>query len=212
VTQSARRPSDEQQVLQRLAACIHLVRAECQPRAYALLLGERLTVALSDGLDQVGLEDLARLRADLPPAVRQGTAFRGAGQRPYLLLPCNGRGGLVGLLYIELAPLSRVPSRTPLFVDMLSRAASLDDAGPVGLPALTLAEDPAPLEGLSEAATNLIFLLERNEWNVSRVARILGVTRMTIYNRLRRAQVSRVHIPKLRRRVRRARPPERKSA
>jgi transposase-like protein len=33
----------------------------------------------------------------------------------------------------------------------------------------------------------MLRLLERNEWNVARVARMIGVTRATVYNRLRRA-------------------------
>jgi Bacterial regulatory protein, Fis family len=37
-------------------------------------------------------------------------------------------------------------------------------------------------------------LLEDHEWNVSRVARVLGVTRMTIYNRLRRLGMERVRV------------------
>jgi transcriptional regulator of acetoin/glycerol metabolism len=44
-------------------------------------------------------------------------------------------------------------------------------------------------------------LLERNEWNVSRVARVVGVTRMTIYNRMRRAGIPRQRIPKTRRKA-----------
>jgi DNA-binding NtrC family response regulator len=39
-------------------------------------------------------------------------------------------------------------------------------------------------------------LLDHNEWNVSRVARVLGVTRMTIYNRLRRFAIQRQRVPK----------------
>jgi hypothetical protein len=42
----------------------------------------------------------------------------------------------------------------------------------------------------------LALLLDRNEWNISRVARILGVTRRTIYLRLRRFRVPRRHVSK----------------
>lgn len=38
----------------------------------------------------------------------------------------------------------------------------------------------------------LMTLLERNEWNLSRVARIIGVTRVTIYAKLRRYGIARL--------------------
>jgi transcriptional regulator with PAS, ATPase and Fis domain len=38
---------------------------------------------------------------------------------------------------------------------------------------------------------HLLLLLERNEWNIARVARILGVSRLTVYRRLGRLGVSR---------------------
>jgi transcriptional regulator of acetoin/glycerol metabolism len=42
----------------------------------------------------------------------------------------------------------------------------------------------------------LSLLLARNEWNISRVARILGVTRRTIYLRLERYQIPRQRVSK----------------
>jgi hypothetical protein len=38
---------------------------------------------------------------------------------------------------------------------------------------------------------HLLLLLERNEWNIARVARVLGVSRLTVYRRLARLQLSR---------------------
>lgn len=40
-------------------------------------------------------------------------------------------------------------------------------------------------------------LLHENEWNVSRVARILGVTRVTVYARMERLGIARLRVPKL---------------
>jgi hypothetical protein len=42
----------------------------------------------------------------------------------------------------------------------------------------------------------LVLLLERHEWNVARVARALGVTRATVYLRLRRHGIPRRRVPK----------------
>jgi hypothetical protein len=38
---------------------------------------------------------------------------------------------------------------------------------------------------------HLLLLLERNEWNIARVARVLGVSRLTVYRRLARLRLSR---------------------
>jgi len=62
---------------------------------------------------------------------------------------------------------------------------------------LTATDDPDPKDVAAGAdaeeaeRASLVVMPERNEWNLSRVARLLGVTRMTIYNRLRRLGVPR---------------------
>jgi DNA-binding NtrC family response regulator len=42
----------------------------------------------------------------------------------------------------------------------------------------------------------LLAALQRNEWNIARVARLLGVTRRTIYLRLARHEIPRRRVPK----------------
>jgi hypothetical protein len=42
----------------------------------------------------------------------------------------------------------------------------------------------------------LMELLKRNEWNLARVARVLGVTRRTVYMRLKRYDIERQKVPK----------------
>jgi hypothetical protein len=44
----------------------------------------------------------------------------------------------------------------------------------------------------------LLLLLNRNEWNIARVARMMGVTRRTVYLRLQRYNIPRERIPKSR--------------
>lgn len=48
----------------------------------------------------------------------------------------------------------------------------------------------------------LLLLLNRNEWNIARVARLMSVTRRTIYLRLQRYNVPREKVPKTRPRLR----------
>ena len=45
--------------------------------------------------------------------------------------------------------------------------------------------------GEEDISRGLLLLLERNEWNIARVARLLGVSRLTVYRRLSRLGVSR---------------------
>jgi hypothetical protein len=47
----------------------------------------------------------------------------------------------------------------------------------------------------------LLLLLNRNEWNIARVSRLMGVTRRTIYLRLQRYNIPRERVPKTRRRT-----------
>lgn len=44
----------------------------------------------------------------------------------------------------------------------------------------------------------LLLLLNRNEWNIARVARLMGVTRRTVYLRLQRYNIPRERVPKTR--------------
>jgi len=48
-----------------------------------------------------------------------------------------------------------------------------------------------------EARLQLLSLLERHEWNIAEVARLLRVTRRTVYMRLRSFGIERKHVPKI---------------
>lgn len=111
----------------------------------------------------------------------------------FVVVPILGDGELLGLLYVDglqtdpSVPVSRL---TPLvrLATALSRAlpspsAPLDDAG--ALVAQTEKQ-------------RMLDLLEANEWNIARVARLLDVTRRTIYLRMRRWGIERRKIPKSR--------------
>lgn len=50
----------------------------------------------------------------------------------------------------------------------------------------------------------LLLLLNRNEWNIARVARLMGVTRRTVYLRLQRYNIPRERVPKTRLKTARA--------
>jgi transcriptional regulator of acetoin/glycerol metabolism len=59
-----------------------------------------------------------------------------------------------------------------------------------------------PVEDMEKE--KLLLLLNRNEWNIARVSRLMGVTRRTIYLRLQRYNIPRERVPKTRLRPARA--------
>jgi hypothetical protein len=59
-----------------------------------------------------------------------------------------------------------------------------------------------PIEDMERE--KLLLLLNRNEWNIARVSRLMGVTRRTIYLRLQRYNIPRERVPKTRPRTARA--------
>ena len=59
-------------------------------------------------------------------------------------------------------------------------------------------------EGVAATVTPQHLLLNRNEWNIARVARLMGVTRRTVYLRLQRYGIPRERVPRTRTRVRTA--------
>lgn len=76
----------------------------------------------------------------------------------------------------------RVVARPLRGVVELDREAIMDEAGVIR----------------EAEAKSLCMLMEAHGWNLSRVARELGVTRMTIYNRLRRWGLTRKRVSKAR--------------
>jgi transcriptional regulator with GAF, ATPase, and Fis domain len=110
------------------------------------------------------------------------------------LVPVSYEGRVVGLVYLD--------SQRPLADAQLATARRIADV--VGI---ALRARPTPTAGiladyLERASPDdvqrdqLILQLARNEWNISRVARILGVTRRTIYLRLERFGIERRRVPK----------------
>lgn len=152
--------------------------------------GGGLRLVYSQNLDQRSLEAAAAHWSAAAAALGSGMPRQGQTPRPYLLLPCLAGTRLQGVLYLECERRPR-PAQSHVFGALLGEALS----GLAGTPAQPARSDPAD----EIEAKHLLGLLERNEWNVSRVARILGVTRMTLYGRLRRFGL-------VRRRVRHTRP------
>lgn len=172
---------------------------------------DRLTLFVSHSIDQAVLdavetiwrryrEGLERgevfyapdLRADKRLASPEGEERGSAG---VAVVPVFDGDALVALLYVD----SKAPrfcrpedlARLQKFGRIVAKAVGFADTvalGPAGGSALDAAtEGPLPARSREE----LLYHLSRNEWNIARVSRILGVTRRTIYLRLARFKIRR---------------------
>jgi len=126
-----------------------------------------------------------------PKELRQ--AIHGTPAQSAALAPVVQKRELVGLLYVDTA---ETRFAHPEDVDGLRQLAHV---AAVAVTSLAPVESPreaisAYLERMPEDAVardQLVVLLERNEWNIARVARLLGLTRATIYHRLARFGIAR---------------------
>lgn len=139
------------------------------------------------------LEGLPTLWERHEKSLRAGRLAGRDGQR---VLPLLDGTDLVGAIYLE--GLAVDPQRIKGFQDVLARAV-LAATDPEALRAFG-----ADLLGVGvERSKREITLasLRQHEWNISRVARELGLTRRTIYLRLTRWGIVRERVPKTARRV-----------
>jgi transcriptional regulator with GAF, ATPase, and Fis domain len=161
--------------------------------------------AVIDAVSRVWEAHRKQLEDDQPvvlPSLRQPPepALRAAlsGAETLVVLPVAGRDRLVGLLYMD--------SRKAFTREQLAAARQL-----ARIAAVALRLPPAKLIGGADGPVGaylarvspdeilrdqLLRLLEDEEWNIARVARLLRVSRVTIYNRLRRFSIERKRVPK----------------
>jgi len=147
------------------------------------LVGRELSLFSSSGITQAGLdwvkECWERSRQDL----RSGSVLS---REDDWLVPARQADELIVLVYMRAAKpdYDGIVEVTPL----LAEAASQGRAAPESSPVDTYLES-ALQEDIERR--RLVLLLRRHEWNISRVARELGVTRQTVYNRLQALGIDR---------------------
>ena len=147
------------------------------------LAGRELSLFSSSGITQSGLDWVSdcweRSRQDL----RTGSVLS---REDDWLVPARQEDDLVALVYLRAAKpdYDGVVEVTPL----LAEAAAQGRAAPESSPVDTYLES-ALQEDIERR--RLVLLLRRHEWNISRVARELGVTRQTVYNRLQALGIDR---------------------
>jgi Bacterial regulatory protein, Fis family len=106
-----------------------------------------------------------------------------------VLAPLKDDGALVGLLHLD-APQGFDSSLLSTFGLVLAKAVQTDLTADRGLAVAEIVDVP------EQSKDRLVSLLHRNEWNIARVARVMGVTRRTIYLRLKRYGIDRQVVPR----------------
>jgi|SRR5215470_8568007 len=160
---------------------------------------ERVRPFASRNLDQATLETIARIWA-----TRRGELLKGHlivdgdenGSRA--VVPILDDERLTGLLYVSTQDRRFTDDRDQVALVQFARIAAMALTAPAELPIPETAVD-LYLErtGVDDVARQqLLVLLEKHEWNIARVARLMGVTRATIYNRIAKLGIERRHVPK----------------
>jgi GAF domain-containing protein len=177
--------------------------------------GERLTLFASRGIDQHVLDAVQTLWGRGKEQLRRGQPLyvpdcgadrdlAGAaadGPASLAVFPVFDGDDLVALLYVD----SQQPhfcephdvERLAKFSRLLARAVRPDaervSRERTGWEAYL---ERTPVEDIERE--KLLLLLNRNEWNIARVARLMGVTRRTVYLRLQRYKIPRERVFKTR--------------
>jgi hypothetical protein len=174
----------------------------------------RLTLLASRGIDQHVLDAVETLWRRARGQLKDGTpvyvpdcaadpdlaAAASAGPASLAMFPVFDGDTLVALLYVDsLDPRFCEPGdveRLSRFSRILARAVgpqAAEDARGKGWEAYL---ERTPVSDIQRQ--KLLLLLKRNAWNIARVARLMGVTRRTIYLRLQRYNIPRERIYKTR--------------
>ena len=179
---------------------------------------DRVTLFASRGIDQAVLDAVQKIWDRYKDSLRKGETFyvpdratdrrlpADQGDRPaaasLATVPVFEGESLVALLYVDsLDPhfcASHDLERLAKFSRIIAKAVT-DNASPrervrAHGDAWETYLERTPVEDMERE--KLLLLLNRNEWNIARVARLMGVTRRTIYLRLQRYNIPRERVSK----------------
>ena len=186
---------------------------------------EKLTLFASRGIDQHVLDAIQTVWSRFRPTLEKGETFyvserssdprlprqeERQGPASFAVVPVFDTDQLVALLYVDsLDPhfcTDHDVERMAKFSRIVAKAVS-DTEPAVGATTERVEGweaylERTPVEDLERE--KLLLLLNRNEWNIARVSRLMGVTRRTIYLRLQRYNIPRERVRKTRLRTARA--------
>jgi Bacterial regulatory protein, Fis family len=196
--------------LAELAVEIVMSLSHAQRGAVFAIEPEGLVLCAGMGLDQAVLDATHAAWNEERASLNQGQIsvrpLAGRAGHASAILPLRQGDALKALLYLDGTEASFVPAvkegrvaeSTKVVLRALERGAFPATARPVPKDWEDyLASTPAE----QVARAQLIALLDRNEWNIARVARLMRVTRRTIYLRLDRYGVERKRVRKTSRRT-----------
>ena len=190
---------------------LSLVEGRCG--AVFTLDGDRLLLFASRGVDQHALDAAQVVWSSRSDSLRRGEAFYAPETGAIAGLKAQARQGpasvtvvpvlqdsiLVALLYIDAAEPHFLNNadrdRLSKFARIIAKAVTQTEGPkPSRAEAWETYLERTPVEDMERE--KLLLLLNRNEWNIARVARLMGVTRRTIYLRLQRHNIPRERVPK----------------
>jgi ActR/RegA family two-component response regulator len=146
----------------------------------------QVEIWMSAGLHLAAAAELPVRWADHAADLQAGRSVIESG---YALFPALRGGELVAALYLA-QPESLSLPQAAIFTTAIAEAVAAAESSEVRPPA----PQPSPAE---QGRLQLLTLLERTDWNIAEVARLLGVTRRTVYMRLRSFGIERRRVPKL---------------
>jgi transcriptional regulator with GAF, ATPase, and Fis domain len=178
----------------------------------------RIALFASRGIDQHVLDAANAVWSTQRETLQSGQTFyvpdvnserrlpRGDGGGPvsFVLVPVIGNDGLAAVLYVDSADphfcttqdLERLTKFSRIIAKAVGDNVGTVERAPSRAEAWESYLERTPVEDMERE--KLLLLLNRNEWNIARVARLMGVTRRTIYLRLQRYNIPRERVPKTR--------------
>jgi len=199
---------------------LEVVMALTNGRSGAVFAHEEDRIALfaSRGIDQHVLDGANTVWASQKETLQAGQTFYvpdvnserrvpksdGGGPVSFVMVPVMANDELAAVLYVD----SQDPhfcttqdlERLSKFSRIIAKAVGEDgtrvERAPSRAEAWESYLERTPVEDMERE--KLLLLLNRNEWNIARVARLMAVTRRTIYLRLQRYNIPRERVPKTR--------------
>ena len=163
------------------------------------LEGDRLNLFTGRGFDVETVATVQAAWSDRRAPLATGEILQATNSRAtYAIAPLMDKGSVVALLYLDTAA-----GREWAALDTGSLAAFGVAIAQAVIASASAAPALSPVQAyLSQtsdeeiARERLLLLLVQNEWNIARVARIMGMTRRTIYHRLQRHNIVREKVRK----------------
>jgi ActR/RegA family two-component response regulator len=163
-----------------------LVRCEAAGGAVLKIRAGELHAFVQHDLSLDRLSQVRTLWQTHRHRVDHGRVVTGA---DFALVPLRDESAIVGVVFIDRPGPFDLADIEASLLTLTTTVISRDHIGP-------LAAYFTPIPGQELQREMLLASLDRNEWNISRVARVLGLARRTVYLRMRRYRIPRKRVTK----------------